>query len=110
MGFAQAGDTAWLVDICCHIRCAIFPEEVADFYWQEKKSDKNPADKWGLIKKLQDRAMRNTGINKTPHELALLKAHFENQAAPWSWLASLSDLPEKYEEILHYNKLMREEL
>jgi glycosyltransferase involved in cell wall biosynthesis len=113
VGFGHAGDTAWMLEVARHVRCGIFPEEVADFYLQEKKSDKNPAQKWALIKKLQDHALISLGNINDPLDsrtMGWLKAHFENQAAPWNWLASLADLPAQYEEILQYNKLMSEEL
>ena len=113
LGFAKAGDTAWMVEVACHVRCAILPDEVADFFLEVNNTGETPSQKWALIKKLQEYAL-NSLRNKTApldfRAMGWVKAHFDNQDVPWNWLSSLADLPAQYEEILQYNKLLREEL
>jgi hypothetical protein len=106
--FGHAGDTAWGLQNCAHLRTAILPTPVSNFClgWQFKESD--PRDQRELFLRLNAEAISALGTAAAegqadmPFALGWLRGLVANKTVLWDWLAAQAGLVEQHEELRAY--------
>ena len=105
--FGHAGDTAWGLRHCAHLRLAIDPTPVSNFClgWEFKETD--PRDQRQLFLRLNaeaSAALEASAVENPELRLALgwFRALVANKTVLWDWLAAQASLVEEHAELRTY--------
>jgi hypothetical protein len=105
--FGHAGDTAWGLRNCAHLRLALHPRPVSNFClgWQFK--DTHPRDQRELFLRLNAEAMsalEAAAAEQPDVRLALgwLRALVANKTVLWDWLTAQGDLAAQHAKLRAY--------